>query len=40
VQIAEIAKSLQGRESIELADARSRAEVNVAQRKNLRIAVS
>ena len=37
-QIAEIAKSLQGRESVELADARSRAEVNVAQRKNLRIA--
>jgi hypothetical protein len=37
-QIAEIARSLQSRESVELADARSRAEVNVAQRKNLRIA--
>ncbi|MEI6278356.1 MAG: DNA methyltransferase [Verrucomicrobiae bacterium] len=37
-QIAEIAKSLQGRESVELADAKSRKEVNVAQKKNLRIA--
>ncbi len=37
-QIAEIARSLQGRESVELDDARSRREVNVAQRKNLRIA--
>ena len=38
VQIAEIAKSLQSRESVELTDAKSRAEVNVAQKKNLRIA--
>jgi len=38
VQIAEIAKSLQTRESVELADAKSRAEVNVGQKKNLRIA--
>ena len=37
-QIAEVARSLQGRESVELADARSRAQINVAQRKNLRIA--
>ncbi len=37
-QIAEVARSLQGRETIELADAKSRAEVTVAQRKNLRIA--
>ena len=37
-QIAEVARSLQSRESIELADAKSRAEVTVAQRKNLRIA--
>ena len=37
-QIAEIAKSLQGRETLELADAKSRKEVNVAQKKNLRIA--
>jgi len=37
-QIAEVAKSLQGRESVELADAKSRKEVNVAQKKNLRIA--
>ena len=37
-QIAAVAKSLQSRESVELADARSRAEVNVAQKKNLRIA--
>ncbi|HEY5345887.1 MAG TPA: DNA methyltransferase [Verrucomicrobiae bacterium] len=38
VQIAEIAKSQQSRESVELADAKSRKEVNVAQKKNLRIA--
>ncbi|HEX4348840.1 MAG TPA: DNA methyltransferase [Verrucomicrobiae bacterium] len=38
VQIAGIAKSLQSRESVELADAKSRKEVNVAQKKNLRIA--
>ena len=37
-QIAEVARSLQGRETTELADAKSRAEVTVAQRKNLRIA--
>jgi len=37
-QIAAVAKSLQSRESVELADAKSRKEVNVAQRKNLRIA--
>jgi type II restriction/modification system DNA methylase subunit YeeA len=37
-QIAEVARSLQGRESVELADAKSRKEVNVAQKKNLRIA--
>jgi hypothetical protein len=37
-QIAGVAKSLQKRESRELADARTRAEMNVAQRKNLRIA--
>jgi type II restriction/modification system DNA methylase subunit YeeA len=37
-QIAAVAKSLQSRESVELADARSRKEVNVAQKKNLRIA--
>jgi type II restriction/modification system DNA methylase subunit YeeA len=37
-QIAAVAKSLQSRESVELADAKSRAEVNVAQKKNLRIA--
>lgn len=36
--IAEVARSLQKRESIELADARRRAEMNFAQRKNLRIA--
>src|SRR5665213_1619146 len=36
VQIAEIAKSLQNRESVELADAKSRKEENVAQKKNLR----
>ena len=38
IKIAEVAKSLQGRESVELADARSRKEVNVGQKKNLRIA--
>ena len=38
VQIAEVAKSLQKRESRELADARTRAEMNFSQRKNLRIA--
>lgn len=37
-QFAQIAKSLQKREAIELADARTRAEMNFAQRKNLRIA--
>ena len=37
-QIAEVAKSLQERESRELADARTRAEASYAQRKNLRIA--
>ncbi len=37
-QIANVALSLQKRESVELADARNRKEVNVAQRKNLRIA--
>ncbi len=37
-QIAEVAKSLQKRESVELADARTRKEVNFAQRRNLRIA--
>ncbi len=37
-QIAEVARSLQSRESVELADAKSRKEVGVAQRKNLRIA--
>src|SRR6266568_1340971 len=37
-QIAEVARSLQQRESVELADAKSRKETNVAQRKNLRIA--
>ena len=37
-QIAEVARLLQGRESVELADARTRAEVTVAQKKNLRIA--
>ncbi|MEO7298106.1 MAG: DNA methyltransferase, partial [Verrucomicrobiota bacterium] len=38
VQIAEIAKSLQSRESHELIDAKTRKEMNFAQRKNLRIA--
>ena len=37
-QIGEVARSLQERESIELIDARSRRELAVAQRKNLRIA--
>ena len=37
-QIAGVAKSLQKRESLELADARTRAEMNFSQRKNLRIA--
>ncbi len=37
-QIAEVTRSLQSRESVELADARTRAEVQVAQKKNLRIA--
>jgi len=37
-QMAEVALSLQNRESVELADARTRAEVTVAQKKNLRIA--
>ena len=36
--IAEVAKSLQKREAVEFADAKTRAELNVAQRKNLRIA--
>lgn len=36
--IAEVAKSLQKREAEELADAQTRAEMNFAQRKNLRIA--
>ncbi len=36
--IAAIAKSLQKREAVELADAKTRAEMNLAQRKNLRIA--
>jgi type II restriction/modification system DNA methylase subunit YeeA len=36
--IAEVAKSLQKREAGELADARTRKEMNFAQRKNLRIA--
>src|SRR6266545_2370909 len=36
--IAEVARSLQEREAVELADAKSRAEMSFAQRKNLRIA--
>jgi len=36
--IGEVARSLQEREAVELADARNRREVNVALRKNLRIA--
>ena len=37
-KFAQVARSLQKRESAELADARTRAEVPVFQRKNLRIA--
>ena len=37
-KIAAVARSLQTRESVELADAKSRKEVNVGQKKNLRIA--
>jgi len=37
-QIAEVARSIQSRESKEVADAKTRSEVTVAQRKNLRIA--
>ncbi len=37
-QIAEVAKSLQKREAGELVDAKTRAQMNFAQRKNLRIA--
>jgi hypothetical protein len=37
-QIAKVARSLQGRESVEIADALTRKQVNFAQRKNLRIA--
>jgi hypothetical protein len=37
-QIAAVARSLQKREAAELADARTRAQMNFAQRKNLRIA--
>ena len=37
-EIAKVARSLQGREAVELSDARNRREVNVAQKKNLRIA--
>jgi len=37
-QIAEIARSLQNRESIEYSNAKTRAALNVAQKKNLRIA--
>jgi hypothetical protein len=37
-KFGQVARSLQQRESAELADAQTRAEVNVAQRKNLRIA--
>src|SRR5438552_11132494 len=36
--IAEVAKSLQNREAVELTDAQTRAEMNLAQRKYLRIA--
>src|SRR3989441_7426165 len=36
--IAEVARSLQNREAVELADAKTRAEMSFAQRKNLRIA--
>jgi len=37
-KIAEVARSLQKRESVEIADATTRKQVNFAQRKNLRIA--
>ena len=37
-EIAKVARSLQGREAVELSDAHNRREVNVAQKKNLRIA--
>jgi hypothetical protein len=37
-QIGEVARLLQKRESVELIDARSRRELDIAQRKNLRIA--
>ncbi|MDD5139164.1 MAG: hypothetical protein PHY43_02760 [Verrucomicrobiales bacterium] len=37
-KIAEVSRSLQGRESVELEDAFSRRELQVAQKKNLRIA--
>lgn len=37
-KIAAVARSLQTRESVELADAKTRKEVNVGQKKNLRIA--
>lgn len=37
-EIGKVAKSLQEREAVELTDARTRAEMNFAQRKNLRIA--
>jgi type II restriction/modification system DNA methylase subunit YeeA len=37
-EIAAVARSLQGRESVEYQDAKTRREQNVAQRKNLRIA--
>jgi len=37
-KFAQVARSLHQRESVELADAQTRAEVNVAQRKSLRIA--
>ena len=37
-QIAEVARSLQKRESVEIADATTRKQVNFAQRRNLRIA--
>ncbi len=36
--IAEVARSLQSRESVELADAKTRKEIQVAQKRNLRIA--
>ncbi|MBI4657862.1 MAG: class I SAM-dependent DNA methyltransferase [Verrucomicrobia bacterium] len=37
-QIAEVARSLQGRECVELSDAETREQVQVAQKRNLRIA--